>query len=78
MPYYGVDFPGGARPTGRFSNGYNVADLVAKAMGFKRSPPAYLSLSRRSSRRHRLVARGIGRLNYASGEAGILDSTPIE
>jgi hypothetical protein len=28
MPYYGVDFPGGARPTGRFSNGYNVADLV--------------------------------------------------
>ena len=28
VPYYGVDFPGGARPTGRFSNGYNVADLV--------------------------------------------------
>jgi len=28
MPYYGVDFPGGARPTGRFSDGYNVADLV--------------------------------------------------
>lgn len=28
MPYYGVDFPGGGRPTGRFSNGYNVADLV--------------------------------------------------
>ena len=21
-PYYGVDFPGGARPTGRWSNGY--------------------------------------------------------
>ncbi|XP_066372536.1 GDSL esterase/lipase At5g55050-like [Miscanthus floridulus] len=75
MPYYGVDFPGGARPTGRFSNGYNVADLVAKAMGFKKSPPAYLSLSRRSGRRHRLVARGIGGVNYASGGAGILDST---
>ena len=27
-PYYGVDFPGGARPTGRWSNGYNVADLI--------------------------------------------------
>jgi hypothetical protein len=27
-PYYGVDFPGGARPTGRWSNGYSVADLI--------------------------------------------------
>ena len=27
-PYYGVDFPGGARPTGRWSNGYNIADFV--------------------------------------------------
>nr|CAB3471476.1 unnamed protein product [Digitaria exilis] len=66
-PYYGVDFPGGA--TGRWSNGYNLADLVAMAMGFKRSPPGYLSLTRRSSR---LVGRGV---NYASGGAGILDST---
>ncbi|CAL5050221.1 unnamed protein product [Urochloa decumbens] len=72
MPYYGVDFPGGGRPTGRFSNGYNVADFIAKAMGFKRSPPAYLSLTPRSSR---LVFRGLGGVNYASGGAGILDST---
>ncbi|RLN11303.1 hypothetical protein C2845_PM09G23980 [Panicum miliaceum] len=72
MPYYGVDFPGGARPTGRWSNGYNVADLIAKAMGFKRSPPAYLSLTPRSSR---LVVSGLGGVNYASGGAGILDST---
>jgi hypothetical protein len=28
MPFYGVDFPGGPRPTGRFSNGYNVADFI--------------------------------------------------
>ena len=27
-PCYGVDFPGGARPTGRWSNGYNIADFV--------------------------------------------------
>ena len=27
-PYYGVDFPGGARPTGRWSSGYNIADFV--------------------------------------------------
>ncbi|CAN6192564.1 unnamed protein product [Urochloa humidicola] len=72
MPYYGVDFPGGARPTGRWSNGYNVADFIAKAMGFGRSPPAYLSLTPRSSR---LVVRGLGGVNYASGAAGILDST---
>ncbi|KAJ1260804.1 hypothetical protein BS78_10G260300 [Paspalum vaginatum] len=71
-PYYGVDFPGG-RPTGRFSNGYNVADFVAKAMGLERSPPAFLSLTRRSS--SRLVDKGIGGVNYASGGAGILDAT---
>ncbi|PVH47232.1 hypothetical protein PAHAL_4G009700 [Panicum hallii] len=74
-PYYGVDFPGGARPTGRWSNGYSVADLIAQAaMGFERSPPAYLSLTPRSSR---LVVRGLGGVSYASGGAGILDSTQV-
>ncbi|CAN6173644.1 unnamed protein product [Urochloa humidicola] len=73
-PYYGVDFPGGARPTGRWSNGYNIADFVAKSMGFKRSPPAYLSLTRNSSRR-RLILHGLGGVSYASAGAGILDST---
>jgi hypothetical protein len=28
VPYYGIDFPGGPIPTGRFSNGYNVADFI--------------------------------------------------
>jgi hypothetical protein len=27
-PFYGVDFPGGPKPTGRFSNGYNIADFI--------------------------------------------------
>jgi hypothetical protein len=27
MPLYGVDYPG-SKPTGRFSNGYNVADFI--------------------------------------------------
>ena len=27
-PYYGIDLPGSGKPTGRFSNGYNVADFV--------------------------------------------------
>jgi hypothetical protein len=27
-PYYGIDLPGSGKPTGRFSNGYNVAYFV--------------------------------------------------
>ncbi|CAN6192570.1 unnamed protein product [Urochloa humidicola] len=73
-PYYGVDFPGGARPTGRWSNGYNIADFVAKSMGFKRSPSAYLSLTRNSSHR-RLILKGLRGVSFASAGAGILDST---
>ncbi|CAN6200472.1 unnamed protein product [Urochloa humidicola] len=75
QPYYGVDFPGGARPTGRWSNGYNIADFIAKAVGFKRSPPAYLSLITRNSSRRRLILKGLGGVSYASAGAGILDST---
>ncbi|CAL5055804.1 unnamed protein product [Urochloa decumbens] len=68
---YGIDFPH-SRPTGRFSNGYNVADFVAKLLGFKRSPPAYLSLTPRTSRQ---ILRGLRGVNYASGGSGILDTT---
>ncbi|RCV32540.1 hypothetical protein SETIT_7G011200v2 [Setaria italica] len=71
--YNGIDFPASI-PTGRFSNGYNIADYVAKNMGFACSPPAYLSLAPDSSGPlvHTAVAYGI---SYASGGAGILDST---
>ncbi|CAN6233505.1 unnamed protein product [Urochloa humidicola] len=68
---YGIDFPH-SRPTGRFSNGYNVADFVAKLLGFKRSPPAYLSLTPRTSRQ---IFRGLRGVNYASGGSGVLDTT---
>ncbi|KAK3159055.1 hypothetical protein QOZ80_2AG0145090 [Eleusine coracana subsp. coracana] len=68
---YGIDFPH-SRPTGRFSNGYNVADFVAKLVGFKRSPPAYLSLTPRMSSQ---IFRGFRGANYASGGSGILDTT---
>ncbi|GJN28765.1 hypothetical protein PR202_gb16927 [Eleusine coracana subsp. coracana] len=71
-PYYGVDFPGSV-PTGRFSNGYNIADYLAKNMGFKSSPPAYLSLVRRTGL---LVRSALGAgVSYASAGSGILDST---
>ena len=33
-PFHGVDFPGpgGPKPTGRFSNGYNVADFIGTSV----------------------------------------------
>ncbi|KQJ98868.1 GDSL esterase/lipase At5g55050 [Brachypodium distachyon] len=73
MPPYGVDFRG-SKPTGRFSNGYNIADSIARTLGLKESPPAYLSLAPRSSIRLVLAALSEG-VSYASAGSGILDST---
>ncbi|CAL5039710.1 unnamed protein product [Urochloa decumbens] len=73
-PYNGIDFPGSI-PTGRFSNGYNTADYVAKNMGFVLSPPAYLSLAPNSTSSPLVLAALSSGVNYASGGAGILDST---
>ncbi|XP_057769166.1 GDSL esterase/lipase At5g55050-like [Salvia miltiorrhiza] len=72
FPPYGIDFPH-SRPTGRFSNGFNSADFVAKLFGLKRSPPPYmylLTLNPHHFRKHLL--RGA---NFASAGAGILDIT---
>ncbi|CAN6206636.1 unnamed protein product [Urochloa humidicola] len=73
MPYYGIDFPGRI-PTGRFSNGFNTADYIAKSMGFLSSPPPYLSLLEPSSNLLLAAALTTG-VSYASADAGILDST---
>ncbi|CAL5080676.1 unnamed protein product [Urochloa decumbens] len=71
-PYYGIDFPGSVA-TGRFSNGYNIADYLAKSMGFPCSPPPHLSLTPSTGR---LVQAAVSSgVSYASGGAGILDST---
>ncbi|EAY85433.1 hypothetical protein OsI_06815 [Oryza sativa Indica Group] len=67
-PYYGIDFPGG-KATGRFSNGYTMADFIAKYMGYEMSPPAYLSLS------GPVNMDGFTGVNYASADAGIRNST---
>ncbi|XP_047056173.1 GDSL esterase/lipase At1g71691-like [Lolium rigidum] len=72
VPFYGVDFPGGPMPTGRFSNGYNLADFIAKHLGFERSPLAYLVLKSRNYIIPSALTRGV---SYASAGAGILDST---
>ncbi|KAF8667896.1 hypothetical protein HU200_052522 [Digitaria exilis] len=72
--YNGIDFPASI-PTGRFSNGYNIADYVAKEMGFACSPPAYLSLAPNSSSGPLVPTALATGVSYASGGAGILDST---
>ncbi|OMO91961.1 hypothetical protein COLO4_17997 [Corchorus olitorius] len=70
FPHNGVDFPFG-RATGRFSNGLNTADFLAKYYGFKRSPPPFLSLNGTSAIK-RPKFRGI---NFSSAGSGLLDMT---
>ncbi|KAL6873559.1 hypothetical protein ACP4OV_013641 [Aristida adscensionis] len=74
LPPYGIDLPGSGKPkpTGRFSNGYNVADFVAKSLGFEKSPMAYLALRARNVLVPGALSTGV---SYASAGAGILDST---
>ncbi|XP_022728787.1 uncharacterized protein LOC111284368 [Durio zibethinus] len=63
-PPYGIDFPKG--PTGRFSNGRNMQDIIVELLGFKDSMPPFVK------------AKGINILkgvNYASGSAGIRDES---
>ncbi|RLM78879.1 hypothetical protein C2845_PM12G12210 [Panicum miliaceum] len=69
-PYYGVDFPN-SEPTGQFSNGYNIADFIAKALGFQMSPPAYRSHPTPSPS----TMEGFTGVNYAFANAGITEST---
>ncbi|KAF6146773.1 hypothetical protein GIB67_007487 [Kingdonia uniflora] len=65
----GIDFiPNGGHPTGRFSNGKTVTDLIADEMGAKSYPPPYLSPGSKK------VAATLG-VNYASGGGGILNAT---
>ncbi|GMI85252.1 hypothetical protein like AT5G55050 [Hibiscus trionum] len=63
----GIDFPR-HKPTGRFSNGKNAADFLAEKLGLSTSP-AYLSMLINT---HASYMNGV---NFASGGAGILNST---
>lgn len=68
-PPYGIDYPT-HRPTGRFSNGYNIPDLISQALGAE-STLAYLNPE--LSGEKLLVGA-----NFASAGIGILNDTGIQ
>ncbi|XP_028068396.1 GDSL esterase/lipase At4g28780-like [Camellia sinensis] len=73
MSFNGIDYPF-SNATGRFSNGYNTADLIVRLLDktHSRSPPPFLSLLESMTYFKRDLTRGA---NFASGGSGILDST---
>ncbi|XP_047973584.1 GDSL esterase/lipase At5g55050-like [Salvia hispanica] len=73
FPHNGVDFPK-CQATGRFSNGFNSADELAKLFQLKMSPPPFLYLLTLGSGLQKELCKGV---NFASGGAGLLDITNI-
>ncbi|MED6107135.1 GDSL esterase/lipase ltl1 [Stylosanthes scabra] len=69
-PPYGIDYPT-RRPTGRFSNGYNIPDLISQRIGSAESPLPYLSPELTGQRL--LVGA-----NFASAGIGVLNDTGIQ
>ncbi|XVF69960.1 hypothetical protein PTKIN_Ptkin11bG0122800 [Pterospermum kingtungense] len=61
---YGIDFPKG--PTGRFSNGRTLQDVIVELLGFKHYMPPFAESKGKN------ILNGV---NYASGSAGILDAS---
>ncbi|KAK3032176.1 hypothetical protein RJ639_035001 [Escallonia herrerae] len=68
-PPYGIDYPTG-RATGRFSNGYNIPDLISQRLGAEATLP-YLSPELNGPKL--LVGA-----NFASAGIGILNDTGIQ
>nr|XP_043632162.1 GDSL esterase/lipase LTL1-like [Erigeron canadensis] len=67
-PPYGIDYPGHVA-TGRFTNGYNIPDLISQAIGEEATLP-YLSPYLTGNKL--LVGA-----NFASGGIGILEDTGV-
>ncbi|XVE65503.1 hypothetical protein DITRI_Ditri08aG0005000 [Diplodiscus trichospermus] len=61
----GIDLGG---PTGRFTNGRTIVDIIGQELGFPGFTPPYLAPTTRGS----VVLHGV---NYASGGGGILNHT---
>ncbi|OVA16018.1 Lipase [Macleaya cordata] len=70
-PHNGIDYPT-MKPTGRFSNGFNGADYLAKLIGFRRSPPPFHALLNKTTPLRRHIFTGV---NFASGGSGIIFGT---
>ncbi|KAJ1416844.1 SGNH hydrolase superfamily [Sesbania bispinosa] len=68
-PPYGIDYPT-HRPTGRFSNGFNLPDLISQHIG---SEPTLPYLSPQLTGQKLLVGA-----NFASAGIGILNDTGIQ
>ncbi|CAA7022218.1 unnamed protein product [Microthlaspi erraticum] len=64
FPPYGIDFPKG--PTGRFSNGRTIPDLIGELLGFKDFIPPFSGASPEQAHTG---------LNYASGGGGLREET---
>ncbi|XBH98950.1 hypothetical protein VPH35_128390 [Triticum aestivum] len=67
-PWYGIDYEGGY-PTGRFTNGRTIGDIMAAKFGVP-PPPPFLSL-------YMTDDEVLGGVNFASGGAGLLNETGI-
>ncbi|CAN8233321.1 unnamed protein product [Cochlearia groenlandica] len=69
---YGIDFrPSNGQPTGRFTNGRTISDIVGEELGAKEGAiRPYLEPNSEAN----TIYSGI---NYASGAAGILDDTGL-
>nr|GMD93212.1 GDSL esterase/lipase At1g29670-like [Ipomoea batatas] len=66
-PPYGIDFPDG--PTGRFTNGQNIADFLVELLGFTNARPPFAAATTTSEEE---IMKGV---NYASGAGGVLERT---
>ncbi|BAT75333.1 GDSL esterase/lipase [Vigna angularis] len=71
FPYNGIDFYH-SRPTGRFSNGFNTADQIARLFGHQKSPPPFLTSQKNRNSSKNNILQGF---NFASGGSGILRET---
>ncbi|KAL9246617.1 hypothetical protein vseg_020132 [Gypsophila vaccaria] len=70
-PPYGIDFlPSGGQPTGRFTNGRTVSDIIGQSLGAQSLPPPFLAPNSQDD----ALQAGV---NYASGSAGILVETGL-